>query len=100
MPRDYNAFGLVLDDLLTERSLSQSELGRMIQAEGFDAKAPKNAINNAMLHSKKISVDLLYCIIDALRRHPSGLSREEAGRLEEAARQAAREDRRRFLAED
>lgn len=97
MPRDrekYNVFGRVLDEMLTERGLSQSELGRMIEEEGFDSKAPKNAINNAMLHSKKISVDLLYCIIDALRKHPQGLTREEQGRLEEAARQAAREYRR------
>lgn len=101
MPRDdYNAFGRALDDLLTERSLSQSELGRMIQAEGYGAKAPKNAINNAMLHSKKISVFLLYCIIDALRRHPHGLTREEEGRLEGAARQAGIEARDRSLEEE
>lgn len=81
----YTIFGVVLDELLTEHGITQTELGRRMIATGYPRKAPREAVSDAMLHGKNITFTLLEGICKALEITPEDRP-EEWKRLWEAAR--------------
>lgn len=90
-PELYTALGRAMDEILSERCLSQREVGRRMACQGFERNCPHNALNNMMRGTTGTNFDIISKFALAV-----GLTTAEENKLWRAAIMQTREQSHRL----